>query len=84
MFFTPNLGINTKPAKNVPTMLPIVDSADILPETPPISSMSLSFSFTANGDAVAKNILGIPKVIVEHIIAIKDNFKLVLEIGSIA
>ena len=83
MFFTPSLGIKTNPAKKVPKILPIVDNADILPETLPISSMPLSFSFTANGDAVAKNILGIPNVTVEQIIAINDKSKFVFEIGSI-
>ena len=49
---TPNVGIRKNPAKKVPTILPIVDKEDILPDKVPISFSSLLFIFTANGDTV--------------------------------
>ena len=39
IFRTPIFGINTKPAKKVPNMLPIVDNEDIFPEVVPTLSI---------------------------------------------
>ena len=46
IFLTPNNGIRINPAKKVPTILPTVEKEDILPETFPTSSKSLSFNLT--------------------------------------
>ena len=51
------------------TILPIVDKADILPETVPISLLALDFIFTTNGDIIAKIKLGIENVIIAEITA---------------
>ena len=67
---TPNVGIRKNPAKNVPQILPIVESDDVLPEISPKFSYSLSLNFTANGDTVATTKLGIPNIIADEINAI--------------
>ena len=68
MFLTPKLGIKTNPARNVPTILPIVDNADIFPDVVPTLSILLFLIFTAIGDTAASKKLGIPNTIVAHII----------------
>ena len=66
---TPKFGISINPAKNVPNILPIVDSEDIFPDVAPTLSGALFFSFTAIGDTAASRKLGIPNTIVADIIA---------------
>ena len=66
---TPILGISTNPIKNVPTILPIVDNDDILPDNEPISCSSILFIFTAYGEIIANIKLGIENTIIAHIIA---------------
>ena len=70
MFFTPMFGIKMNPAVKVPTILPIVDKADIFPEIFPMLfsfSYSISFNLTAKGEIVAKKRLVGPNVILEYL-----------------
>ena len=67
---TPNVGIRKNPAKNVPKILPIVESEDVLPEISPRFSYSLSLNLTANGETVANTKLGIPNITADVINAI--------------
>ena len=69
ILLTPILGISTNPIKNVPTILPIVDNDDILPDNEPISCSSILFIFTAYGEIIANIKLGIENTIIAHIIA---------------
>ena len=85
MFFTPMFGIKMNPAVKVPTILPIVDKADIFPEIFPMLfsfSYSISFNLTAKGEIVAKKRLVGPNVILEHIIAIILGFIFVVNPDS--
>ena len=58
----PMAGISTATGRNVPRMLPAVESAYIRPATSPDFSTLVTPSLTANGDAMPSSVIGTEKI----------------------